>query len=178
VTSRYAPLEAVLRLAARDLAEDAVTAALCGSVDICTSPLSEHRERIGVSPTQTVGEGSHWFFLESGAGRRAALGTVRTVRSFTDDDALREYLEQERFGPYRAVIAAGQHLQTERFQRFRVASLLPRVFDYRSTLPWYDSQTGYGIERFLRTQEAETLVHVDGDPSGRATLLVVDRATD
>ena len=43
-----------------------------------------------------------------------------------------------------------------------------------TALPWYDSQTGHGIERFLRAPMASTLVHVDGDPSGRATLLVLD----
>jgi hypothetical protein len=176
VTSLYTPLETALRLAALDIEGGAVAMALCGSTEICTAPLYEHRERIGVAADTPVGEASHWFLLATDEAPGPALGTLRTVRAFTDDRALRVHLERERFDPETTGIASGQHLGSDRFEILREAAGSPRVFDYRSDLPWYDSQTGAGIDRFLRERPARTLLHVDGDPSGRCTLLVVDAA--
>ena len=174
VTSRYTPLETALRLAALDMEEGAVTTALCGSTEIATAPLAEHRERIGVPADTPVGEASHWFLLAAGDVPGPALGRLRSVRAFIDDGALGLHLERERFDPGSTAIASGQHLGSDRFEMLRSAAGSPRVFDYRGDLPWYDSQTGAGIHRFLMEPMARTLVHVDGDPSGRCTLLVVD----
>jgi hypothetical protein len=176
VTSRYAPLEAALRLAALDMAEGGVTMALCGSTDICTSPLAEHRERIGVPADTPLGEASHWLLLAAGDVATPPLGILRTIRSFPDDASLCRHLERLRFDPVLTAIASGQHLGLDRMEVIRKAAGIERVFDYRSDLPWYDSQTGSGLHRFLTAPVADTLVHVDGDPSGRCTLLVVEAA--
>jgi hypothetical protein len=73
-------------------------------------------------------------------------------------------------------LAGGRHLPPDRLEHFREAAGIGEVFAYRHGLPWYDSQTGYGIHRFLTTEVARTLVRIDGDPSGRTTLLVIDAA--
>jgi len=174
VTSRYAPLEAALRLAALDLSEGRVTMALVGSTDVCTLPLAAHRERIGLSADTPVGEASHWFLLATGDSAGTPLGALRSVRSFPDAESLRVHLFQHPINFDRAALASGQHLTAERLKLFREATGNGPVFDYRSGLPFYDSQTGYGVHRFLTEPVARTLVHIEGDPSGRCTLLVVD----
>jgi hypothetical protein len=102
---------------------------------------------------------------------------VRGVRSFVDDAELRRHLRELHLDPRDAALSGGQHLSPERLESFREASGIRRVFDYRSGLPWYDSQTGHGIQLFLAAPVAQRLVHVDGDPSGRCNLLVVEAAT-
>jgi hypothetical protein len=174
VTSRYAPLESALRLAMLDLTEGRVTMALVGSADICTAPLAAHRERIGVAPGTLVGEATHWFLLDAGADAGASLGALRSVLSFPDESSLCAYLERHPIDPGSAVLATGQHLGADRRDMLRAATGIDAAFDYRSDLPWYDSQTGSGVHRFLEAPSARTLVHVDGDPTGRRTLLVVD----
>ncbi len=176
VTSRYAPIECALRLAALDMAHGGVRTALLGSADICTAPLAAHRARIGVADDSPVGEASHWFLLAADDDCGVPLGVVRSVRSFPDDAALREHLGRLHIDPGVATLAAGQHLSPDRLERFGEATGIRDVFAYRDGLPWYDSQAGHGIHRFLTTGAARTLVHIDGDPSGRATLIVIDAA--
>ena len=176
VTSRFAPLETALRLAALDLAQGTVKAALVGSADMCTAPLAAHRARIGVGSDTPVGEGSHWFLLRTDEGDDSPLAFLRSVRSFPDEAELLGHLRGLRLDPGGAVLAAGQSLPTERFESIREASGIGAEWAYRLELPWYDSQTGFGIHLFLTASPARTLVHVDGDPSGRFTLLVIEKA--
>jgi hypothetical protein len=174
VTSRHAPLESALRLAALDMAHDGVRTALVGSADMCTSPLSAHRVRIGVGAGTPVGEGSHWFLLAADRGSDACLGEVRAVRSCADDIELSRHVRQLPVDPECAVLAVGPHLAPDRLEAVRRATGIGRSFDYQRGLPWYDTRTGHGLHSFLTSPVAQTLVHVDGDPSGRSTLIVVD----
>jgi hypothetical protein len=174
VTSRYAPLESVLRLAALDMTHGGVRTALVGSADMCTAPLADHRARIGLTAGTPVGEGSHWFLLTTDEHSAAPLGVVRSVRSFTDDAELLLHLRRRRVDPVGAALASGQHLRPDRLQLVLEATGIEEVFDYRHGLPFYDSQTGHGIHQFLIAPVARTLMHIDGDPSGRTTLMVID----
>jgi hypothetical protein len=174
VTSLYAPLESALRLAAIDMAEAGVTTALVGSADMCTAPLGAHRARIGVAADTPVGEGSHWLLLAAGDTAEPSLGVIRSVRSFPDEVALLRQLRERGAESRGAVLACGQHLPPDRWDRCREAAGCRDVFDYREGLPWYDSQTGHGLHRFLTEANARTLIHIDGDPSGRSTLLVIE----
>jgi hypothetical protein len=176
VTSRYGPLESALRLAALDMAHGGVRTALLGSADICTAPLSAHRARIGIGEGVSVGEASHWFLLAAGEEFGPPLGVVRSVRSFTEDDALRQHLVQLELDPDGATLAQGQNLSSDRFERAREATGIGDVFAYRDDLPWYDSQAGHAIHQFLTAGWARTLVHLDGDPSGRSTVMIIDAA--
>jgi hypothetical protein len=176
VTSRYGPLESALRLAALDMAYGGVRTALVGSADLCTAPLAAHRARVGIAEGTPVGEASHWFLLSADEAWGAPLGVVRSVRSFADDAALRQHLVRLRLDRDGAVLAEGQNLGIDRFESFREATGVRGVFAYREGLPWYDSQSGHGLHRFLTSAVARTLVHLDGDPSGRTTLMVIDAA--
>ena len=174
VTRRHAPLESALRLAAVDMARGDVRTALVGSADMCTSPLADHRARIGVDAATPVGEGSHWFLLAADRGATACLGEVRAVRSFADEETLVRQMRELPFDPEGAVFAAGQNLSLDRGETVRRAAGIDATFDYHQGLPWYDTRTGQGIHTFLTAPPAPTLVHVDGDPSGRLTVVVID----
>jgi hypothetical protein len=174
VTSRYAPLESALRLAALDMTHAGVSMALVGSTDMCTAPLAAHRARIGVAADTPVGEGSHWFLVGAVESDEPSLGVVRSVRSFPDEVALIHHLRERRTDLAGAVLACGQHLPPDRWDRCREAAACPDVFAYREGLPWYDSQTGHGLWLFLTEPTAPTMVHIDGDPSGRSTMLVIE----
>jgi len=175
VTSRYAPLEAALKLAALDMEHAGVETALVGSVDMCTAPIEAHRERIGVLPGTPVGEGSHWFLLGACAEDDRALGVFRSVRSFPDEAELLRHLGGLGIDPDNAVIAGGQHLGAGGLEHFSEATGIRDVFAYGCDLPWYDSRTGHGLHRFLTAPMARTMVHLDGDPGGRFSLLVIER---
>ncbi len=177
VTRRHAPLESVLSLAALDMAHGGVTSVLLGSIEMCTMPLEEHRARIGVAPGARVGEGSHWLLLARDPDLQAALGAIPCVASFEDEAELVRTLRERRLDPDDTLIAGGQHLPPGTLTGLVEATGLSRVFDYRSGLPWYDSQFGHGICRFLSDPSAGTLVHVDGDSGGRVVLVVVEAAT-
>ena len=174
VTRRYAPLESALRLAAIDMADGAVRTALVGSADVCTSPLSAHRARIGLPAGTPVGEGSHWFLLTAEPSAETGLGDVRTVRSFAEDGELVRHLDSMAVDPETSVLAGGQSLGPDRLAMLAGSSGIRAIFTYDEGIPWYDSRTGHGLHAFLTAPPARTLVHVDGDPSGRVTLLVVD----
>jgi len=65
------------------------------------------RARIGIARGISVGEASHWFLLTVDEEFGAPLGVVRSVRSFTDDDALRSHLIQLQLDPDSATLAQG-----------------------------------------------------------------------
>jgi hypothetical protein len=174
VTRRYAPLEAALRLAALDLADGSVRTALVGSAEMCTAPIGAHRARIDAPPGLPLGEGSHWLLLEGAPTEDASVGRLRDVRFFADESGLVRHLRECRLDTEAVALAGGQHLRPERLDRVREATGFSRVFDYAEGLPWYDSRTGHGVHRFLSAPVARTLVHVDGDPSGRYALLIID----
>lgn len=174
VTRRHAPLESALRLASIDMAEGGVRTALVGSADMCTEPLSEHRARIGVEPGTVVGEGSHWFLLSADGGEQDGLGAVRSVRGFANALELVRHLRALPVDPSSSVLAAGQNLGRDHLQSFANATGLRLAHADDQGIPWYDSRTGQSLHAFLTRPPARTLVHIDGDPSGRFTLLVVE----
>jgi hypothetical protein len=173
VTSRYGAFEAVLRLAALDVTDDGVTTALVGSIDAATAPLSAHRRRIEVDADRRVGEASHWLLLSGAPFGEPTLGVLRHVGRYPNQGALVAELGQ-RVAHRDAALALGAHLDPVDFEPIRAAVGARSELDYRRDLPWYDCQVGHALHRFLTAPEAATLVHVDGDPSGRRSLIVID----
>ena len=174
-TSRYSPFETALRLAWLDFARG-IPAALVGAVDVCVPPVSEHRQRIGVGADVTVGEASHWLLLAPLADATPALGQIPMVKSFPDDARLSAWLAAQRPQAADTVLAVGQHLEPASLEVLRAASGITAVFDYRSRLPYFDSQTAAAVGSFLSQPGKSRMVHIDGDPSGRFAVMVVERA--
>jgi hypothetical protein len=163
-----------LRLAALDMKQAGVKTALVGSVEMCTAPLDAHRARIGVTADTSVGEGSHWFLLGAERGDERALGVIRSVRAFADEAELLDHLRGLRIDPVGAVLAGGRHMGSGGWEGVRKATGLEDLFGYGQDLPWYDSRTGHGIHLFLAAT-ARTMIHIDGDPTGRFSLIVIEK---
>ena len=173
-TSRYSPLESALRLAWLDFSRG-IPAALVGAVDICVPPLSEHRQRICVGADATVGEASHWLFLAPPGDAAPALGSIPLVRSFPDDSSLSNWLGAQRAQAADTVLAVGQHLEPALLDVLQAASGNAAVFDYRSRLPYFDSQSAAAVGSFLSQPGKSRMIHIDGDPSGRFAVMVIER---
>lgn len=173
-TSRYAPFESALRLASLDL-ENGVPTALVGAVDVCVPPVCEHRQRICVGADATVGEASHWLLLAPRDDPAPALGYVPLVRSFPDRAGLWDWLNTQRRWAADTVLAVGQHLEPASLPQLQAASGIDAVFDYRSRLPCFDSQSAAATGSFLGQPGKARMVHVDGDPSGRFSVMLIER---
>lgn len=172
VTRRYAPLESVLQLAALDLHSTAVHTALVGSVDICTEPLHDHRQRLDVAADTVVGEGSHWFLLAQRCAPDTALAVIDHVITLADRDALMQWLHQH--APPRASLAltCGQHVNATTAHWLHANVQHQIIFSVPAT-PWYDSHCGNTLGAFLQQKPAQTLLHIDADPDERFNVLQV-----
>lgn len=176
VTNRFDPIVAALKTAYLDILRGETRTALVGSVDACALPLSEHRERTQVDGETMLGEGSHWLLVAAESDPRPALASISAIRNFSSWETLRRWLEESRLG-VDTVLAPGQHLGQPDCERILAWSGITHVFSYRKNLPHYDSQTGKGIENFVRDGEASRMLHVNSDPSGRYSVLLLERQT-
>ena len=173
VTRLVSPLAAAAQLARLDMTEGCVSTALVGTVDMCTFPLEEHRERVGMPSGATAGEGSHWLLLDAGNGADG-VGVLKGVASFTTDDDLRRHLAAAAVVPAQSILAIGPHAPGDgRARLYRVAGI-ERLLDPDQDRPWHDSRAGDDIHRFLSAPPARALVHIDADADGCGMLIVVE----
>lgn len=170
VTRRYAPLESVLALAKLDLVTGQVPAALVGAVDICTTPLAEHRKRLRLPADHPVGEGSHWFLLAPASAATTALARIEAVTYLPDFAALEQDLTHT--PPHTGVLAAGQHLPVDIAEHLhRITGLAP--WQPNEPPPWYDCHAGHTLGCFLQQKPAARLLHIDSDTAGGFNLMRV-----
>lgn len=175
VTNRYDPITAALKTAYVDIARGETRTALVGSVDACSTPLAEHRQRTQVAEGVVIGEGSHWLLVAGESDPRPALASISSIVNLSSWEKMREWLEAGHFDG-NTVLAPGQHLSEAETSELCELTGITQLFLYRKTLPHYDSQTGAGIEAFIRHgEEARSMLHVNTDPSGRYSLLRVER---
>lgn len=176
VCNRYFAFESVLQLAALDLASDAIDSALVGTVDVVVPPLAAHRIRLGLGTETAVADASHWLSLTTNPS--SALGRLLAAEHFVDATALQSWLKQQ---PIDASwrLATGQFMAAAEVADWK-NTLRLAAFEYRATRAYYDSHSGAVIGEFLRSEQQGTLLHINRDPSGRYSALVVDnqRAID
>lgn len=170
VTRCYAPLESALQLAALDMQITAVRTALVGSVDLCTAPLRDHRQRLGVTENTEVGEGSHWFLLTTDKTTEKTLATIDHCVALADRHTLTHWLQQH--NTENAAFALGQHIDTATAQWLQNSVSHQQLFTAPNT-PWYDSHCGNTLGYFLQQKSAQHLLHIDCDPDGRFNVLQV-----
>jgi hypothetical protein len=174
VCNRYFAFESVLQLAALDFATDAIDHALVGAVDVVVPPLAGHRIRLGLAVDNAVADASHWLELTSKPSNYTK-GRVIAAEPFVDAAALQAWLTTQQ-------IDASWHLATGQFMQLTEAAAWRRqlgldVFEYRATRPYYDSHSAAVIGEFVRSKQAATLLHLNRDPSGRYSAMVVERST-
>ncbi len=169
VCNRYFAFETMLQLAALDVHDGRADTALLGAVDIVTSPIADHRIRLGLDRDAPVADASHWLFLQTQA-TEATLGRLLAAEPFVDADAMRAWLASQSIAADWQ-LACGQFMpQAEAAAWQRELDLQP--FDYRAERAYYDSQSGAAISEFLRHQRG-TLLHLNRDPSGRYVAVIV-----
>lgn len=170
VCNRYVAFESVLQLALLDLQLGNVDSALVGSVDIATSPLSEHRQRLHLLPDTPVGEGSHWLWLGPPNPQRPRVGDVIAAQHLVDRDALMNWMRQQKFDA-RCRIAAGQFMQPKDFAAIQAISGL-QTFTVDTQRGYYDSHSGAVICDFLRQRPGGgELLHINADETGRYSIV-------
>jgi hypothetical protein len=173
VCNRYFAFESVLQLALLDLGIGIVDSALVGSVDVAMTPLPEHRRRLQLSADTPIGEGSHWLWIGPTTTSRPRLGEIITAEHFANRDSLLAWIRAQNL-PTNLLLSAGQFLQDEEFTAIRQTCGLEEIFEYRSELGHYDSQSGAGIIAFLkRAAPGQTLLHINADAEGRFSVVLI-----
>jgi Beta-ketoacyl synthase, N-terminal domain len=171
VCNRYFAFESVLELASLDVASGEVGSALIGTVDVVVPPLSGHRLRLDLDPSTPVADASHWLLVRK--DDEGALCQLLAVESFIDRAAFEQWLNKQ---PEREdwVVATGQFMSASEAREW-ATSMHADVFDYRSDRPYYDSHSGAVINAYASSDERRPLLHVNRDPSGRYSAMVVSR---
>jgi len=175
VCNRYFAFESVLQLAALDLESGGVRSALVGTVDVVVPPLPGHRIRLGLGSQIEVADATHWIELRAEASP-STLGCLLAAEHFVDREVLTTWLATQsidrdwllatgQFMPANDAIEWSNQLQLE-------------LFDYRTKRAYYDSQSGAVISEYLRSEDPRTLLHLNRDPSGRYSAMVVTRASE
>lgn len=176
VCNRYFAFESVLQLAALDLDLNTVDSALVGAVDIATTPLSEHRQRLQLAIDTPMGEGSHWLWLGAISDKRPRIGELLAAQHFADRDALLSWIKQQQLDSEQCSLAAGQFIPAEDFVSIQQACELNKAFDYRSQRAYYDSHSGAVIGEFLsNAASGKQLLHINSDTEQRYSVIWVKR---
>ncbi|MCW8196834.1 hypothetical protein F6455_18740 [Proteobacteria bacterium 005FR1] len=174
ITNRFDPLAAALKTAWIDFQCGEVETALVGSVDACSLPMRDHRVRVEVTEQTTVGEASHWLLLTGAADPRPGVAHVTALENFASLERLREWLSERNFRKD-SVLAPGQHFTVCDAEELCAGTGM-QTFDYRASLPHYDSQTGAAIEAFLEEREERAMLHINSDPAGRYSVILIERS--
>ncbi len=177
ITNRFDPIAAALKTAQLDLESGEIQAALVGSVDCCSLPLSDHRRRLEIDSKTVVGEASHWLLLTKAAEKEplgGSLGDITRLKNFSDLASLLIFLDVETSSKTSVFVEFGQHV-VEMDKKAIVETVKDaKILNYRETLPHYDSQTASGIMQFLELKECGTLFHINSDPAGRFSLIEIE----
>jgi hypothetical protein len=175
ICNRYFAFESVLQLATLDLALGVVDSALVGSLDIATTPLSEHRQRLLLPEHTPMGEGSHWLWLGAMNSARPRIGELLAAQHFTDRSVLMSWIKQQALSNDCA-LSAGQFLSPQDFAEIKTTVGLKQVFDYRDERAYYDSHSGAVLGAFLGSSSpASLLLHINADHEQRYSVLLARR---
>ena len=170
--------ENALALALLDLHTANIEGALVGAVDIATQPLDAHKQRLGVTEHDSVCEASHWLWLTPASNSDHASARI-SVTMLPSKNALGAYIEEMQLSQAHTAFTAGQYLSEGDAADVGAQINTTHNFQYRADRPHHDCQASAVVSAFLNNaaQNIETLVHVNGDPSGRLAIMCIRRAT-
>ena len=175
VTSRYLAFETALQLALTDMQSRRLESALVGAVDVVTTPLPEHRQRLELNKDQAVAEASHWIQLqqrpESG---QKIIATVKQFQTFSNQPALEDWINTQTFSPS-TVFCAGQYIDQEK-KRKLTKRINCETVDYSGSTGHFDSQAGLTICNFLQQSDAaNNMLYIGGDIHERYIAVVIEK---
>lgn len=174
VCNRYFAFENALQLAMMDLRINTVASVLVGSVDLCTHPIVEHRQRLHLAPQTVMGEGSHWLWIGRQNTQRPKLGELLDVQHFVDHAALSAWIQSQTLS--KVALSRGQFVNDDEWTSITATVQHDAIFDYRTNRGYYDCHSGAVIGAFLRSDcPASTLMHINTDDSRRYCVMLVTR---
>ena len=172
VTGHYFSFERCLELAYLDYLTGKAQSTLVGSVDICTVPLAQHRERIGVDEQCALGEGSHWWLLGEARESCEPIAELLAVEHFNDEDSMCEWLNKLQVDDS-YYIARGQYLEKSQFKRLKLKSNIKNDFEYCEDTAFYNTKSGSVLNHFIEAKIQGTLIHINADPEGRFCTFLI-----
>ena len=174
VCNRYFAFESMLQLASLDLNSGFVKTALVGTVDVVVPPLSAHRIRLGLGIETSVADATHWLWLQT-TPTAQTLGRLIAAEPFADRETARAWLQNTQL-PKNCLFASGQFMSDEESDVW-CRELDMKAFDYRQHRGYYDSQSGAAIGEFFAHSEGRALLHLNRDPSGRYSAMLIERGS-
>ncbi len=174
ICNRYFAFESAMQIAATDLLMNNIPSALIGSVDLCTAPLTEHKQRLYLASETKIAEASHWLWLGKSDQSKPRVGELLDVQHFADRDILIAWANAHSHN--QLALSRGQFVNDVDWNFFATHIEHNQIFDYRINRGHYDSQSGAVIGEFLRSDSpATTLIHFNADTEGRYSIMVVRR---
>jgi hypothetical protein len=161
ISSINVSFESALFMAYMDLVLQRAPAALVGSVDICTLPLSHHRRRIDAPANVALGEGSHWLWLAPALPDTKPLAQILAIEYAP---TLVDVLAKISALDFKGQLALGLHLSTA--DKRELQNAYTDTWDYSSALPFYNSQSAYAVVNFLQQDAGSELLHVNKNREG------------
>jgi hypothetical protein len=180
ISSVHGAFEKSLISAAVDLSVNAAPAALVGSVDIATLPLSHHQQRISGQSRHLYGEGSHWLYLaikDMSAEMGKPLAVIRSLCLLANLDLLKTSnsilpLAAEK---YQGGLAVGIHLSLEDVRILQKMFPLAKVLRDGEDAPFYNSRSSAYLSDFVRQPEQSSMLYVNRDGDGNYCVCYLDK---
>ncbi|MFT3929828.1 MAG: beta-ketoacyl synthase N-terminal-like domain-containing protein [Spongiibacteraceae bacterium] len=178
IANRHWAFEVALQSALLDLQLGNIDSALVGVVDVVVPPIAEHRQRLKLSETTTLAEGSHWLWLDNDTLPATTLGSIEGVYPFIDRQELADWIKSPSLAPENQFCSRGQFMTPEDFAAVRQHGELQQEFIYRDdTMGYYDSQSGSAIAAFIESSQRDArFLHINSDPLQRYIAMVARKS--
>lgn len=162
--------ESALELAVMDMETGRIDSALVGSVDVVTAPVTEHRQRLGLTEDTVVAEGSHWAWLRVGKRPAGALAQLLTVRQFGRPAEFTDWLAATPLPRDTSLLVSDSAPLDDIESRAGLALCAPAPGP-----GYYGSRSGAALGEFLRRFQEEYLLHVNVEPGDDRLAVMLAR---
>lgn len=171
ISHRYFSFEVALRSALLDLQFGVIPSALVGAVDLVTSPLDDHRERLQLSAKEKVAEASHWLQLVNEPGEHNVLAVIEQHQHFSSQQQLIAWLDQQTDLPEH--LALGQYTDQNACLSINALQHCSLIED--KNLPGhFDSRAGRIFCQFV-DGDLPSLMYMNSDRHDRHVVFVLRR---
>lgn len=171
ISHRHFSFEVALRSALLDLQFEVIPMALVGAVDLVTTPLAEHRQRLQLEVGQEVAEASHWLQVVNKPDGHEVLAVIEQHQHFSSQQKLIAWLDQQVDLP--AHLAIGQFADAKSLLSIDALQSCHLVVD--EYLPGhFDSQAGRIFCQFI-SSDLPALLYINSDRHDRHIVFVLRR---
>ncbi|MGI9285364.1 MAG: hypothetical protein ACR2P1_08240, partial [Pseudomonadales bacterium] len=176
VSRENSSFEAVLQLAALDLATGASREVLLGVVDECPPPLAHQRKRMRLGEYAPVAEGSHWFSLRSASQAKSSASPLEPLASISAPQTIKGESGVMKWLHSQSLENTALHFNSNALLSIECAGLLAELPRFTVSLGNYGARSAGVTSRFITHGEYASLVSINADKIGRFHVMRVDRA--